>query len=262
MRYERTVRHEADPAEVAALNPEDEAVLDNPVWHALTGEQRPLGSHRGLAGRFDADVSPFGGFAGPPTEAGWREMAAITGPAGRVAIVDGPGRLPPGWSETWTIRVLQMVADRVRTSFERDMRSDGDPDELEPIVPLGRADVDEMLELTGLARPGPFLPRTVEFGGYVGIRRGDRLVAMAGERLRPPGFAEVSAVSTHPDHRGEGLGARMVETVTRSIMQRGERPFLHVAHDNETAIRLYASLGFSTRREFVFTVVEGPDAGH
>ena len=53
-------------------------------------------------------------------------------------------------------------------------------------------------------RPGPFRPRTIELGGYVGIFHDSKLVAMAGQRLRPPGYCEVSAVCTHPDARRRG----------------------------------------------------------
>ena len=50
---------------------------------------------------------------------------------------------------------------------------------------LTEADVPEMLALTKLTEPGPFLPRTIELGSYFGIHDAGSLVAMAGERLRP-----------------------------------------------------------------------------
>jgi hypothetical protein len=61
-----------------------------------------------------------------------------------------------------------------------DLKVAADPE----AVPLGVADVPEMLDLTARTKPGPFLPRTFELGTYLGIRRDGRLVAMAGERLR------------------------------------------------------------------------------
>ena len=115
-----------------------------------------------------------------------------------------------------------------------------------------------MLALVAEAQPGPFLPRTVEFGGYLGVRRRGRLVAMAGERLRPPGFAEISAVATATDHRHQGLGELLVRAVVASVHARGEVPFLHASSENTVAVRLYDRLGFTLRREVSFLVLEAP----
>ena len=121
--------------------------------------------------------------------------------------------------------------------------------------PLGPADVGEMLALVELTHPGPFVVRTVELGGYVGVFDHGALVAMAGERLAPPGFREISAVCTHPDHRGRGLAAGLTTLVARRIIERGEWPFLHHAADNDPARRVYEALGFEFRRETTWTVV-------
>jgi predicted GNAT family acetyltransferase len=114
------------------------------------------------------------------------------------------------------------------------------------------------VELVRATRPGPFLARTVELGGYLGIRREGRLVAMAGERLRPPGWAEISAVCTAADYRGQGLGTRLVLAVAAGIRDRGEIPFMHTAADNVNAIRLYEALGFVHRRTTVFRAARVP----
>ena len=50
-------------------------------------------------------------------------------------------------------------------------------------------------------QPRPLRPRTPLLGSYLGIREGGRLVAMAGERMRVPGYVELSAISTHPQAR-------------------------------------------------------------
>ena len=57
-----------------------------------------------------------------------------------------------------------------------------------PIVAPGVADVPEMLALASVTQPGPFGPRTIELGDYIGIRERGLLVAMAGERMRLDGF--------------------------------------------------------------------------
>ncbi|WP_308206707.1 GNAT family N-acetyltransferase [Paractinoplanes hotanensis] len=106
-----------------------------------------------------------------------------------------------------------------------------------------------MLDLVARARPGPFGPRTREPGTYLGIRREGALVAMAGERMRPPGWAEISAVCTDPAFRGQGLAARLIRAAVR---ERGETPFLHAAGTNTGAIRLYLAMGFQHRRDINF----------
>ncbi|WP_442874812.1 GNAT family N-acetyltransferase [Amycolatopsis sp. NBC_00345] len=126
------------------------------------------------------------------------------------------------------------------------------------VVRLGEADVPEMLDLVARAQPGPFLPRTVFLGTYLGIRHEGALVAMAGERLHPPGWTEISAVCTDPAFRGRGLAARLVRAVGAGIRARGETPFLHAAASNVNAIRLYESLGFRLRREMIFSALQVP----
>ena len=81
---------------------------------------------------------------------------------------------------------------------------------------------------------------------------------MAGERLRPGGATEISAVCTDAEVRGQGLASRLVLAVAHGIRARGEVPFLHAAAHNEVAIRLYLALGFEVRRSVVFGAVHTP----
>lgn len=115
-----------------------------------------------------------------------------------------------------------------------------------------------MLDLVARTEPGPFRRRTIELGAYLGIRREGRLVAMGGERMRPPGWTEISAVCTDPAYRGQGLATRVVRAVAAGIKARGETPFMHAAADNTAALRLYESIGFSLRREVTVTVLGLP----
>lgn len=117
-----------------------------------------------------------------------------------------------------------------------------------------------MLDLVARTQPGPFLPRTHEMGTYLGIRRGGALVAMAGERLRPPGWSEISAVCTDPAHRGLGLGSRLVRAVGAVIRERGDVPFLHATATNTAAVRVYEGLGFTLRRTVEFAAFRVPAA--
>jgi predicted GNAT family acetyltransferase len=129
------------------------------------------------------------------------------------------------------------------------------------IAALGVPDVTEMLALTGVTQPGPFGPRTIELGEYVGIRRQGALVAMAGERMRLNGFTEISAVCVEPAHRGQGFAADLVSSLAASIVARSEIPFLHVFTTNHPAIALYRKLGFALRRRMHLAVLGRAEAG-
>jgi predicted GNAT family acetyltransferase len=153
---------------------------------------------------------------------------------------------PAGWTEVARAVGNQMTAAVIAEVDEA------------PAVRLGAADVPAMLELIEATRPGPFRPRTVELGDYWGVRDGGRLVAMAGERLRVPGWTELSAVCTHPGARGRGLAAALSAQVVRGILGRGDQAVLHVADGNDGARRLYERLGFSLRRQVHFAVLQVP----
>ncbi|WP_405755155.1 MULTISPECIES: GNAT family N-acetyltransferase [unclassified Streptomyces] len=223
-------------------------VLDNPVWAALSGPSSAFAETgpRGLAARYLADTSPFVALADPQDPRAWADLAELAGPGSTVWITGLPTP-PPGWTTETSIAGVQLDGGAVRAEAAPEA------------VLLGPADVSEMLELVGLTKPGPFARRTVELGTYLGIRHEGRLVAMAGERMRPPGWSEISAVCTHPDHRGRGLAGRLVRAVAAGIRARGERPFLHAAADNTGAIALYESMGFTLRRRPLFLGVRTPD---
>jgi len=123
------------------------------------------------------------------------------------------------------------------------------------ILELGSSESPEMLELTALTKPGPFGTRTHELGTYLGIRDNGRLVAMAGERLKVPGYTEISAVCTHPEHTGKSYARLLMSEIVNRIRARGETPFLHVRQDNTRAIAVYESLGFQSRKLLHFAVL-------
>jgi len=109
-------------------------------------------------------------------------------------------------------------------------------------------DVPQMMELVQLTEPGPFSPRTIEMGVYIGIKIDGRLVAMGGERMKPEEHTEISGICTHPDHRRKGYAKAITGALTNSILDRGETPFLHVSVENVPAINLYERLGYQKRR--------------
>lgn len=257
----RTLPGQNDGAMSSPRTPSPPAhVLDNPVFHALRGPQHHLGRSTSRAARFDPAITPFGGLAEVPTPGAWDDLAAIVGPGGLVSLAGDPPPPPPGWTVQRRIGGIQMVGHGVASMLGDEGLGDRTAD-LPELHPLGADDVPDMLALVALAQPGPFLSRTVECGGYLGVRHHGRLVAMAGERLRPPGHAEISAVATHPDHRRRGLARRLVLAVADGILRRGELPVLHASADNTGAIALYGSIGFATRRTLTFLVLERDGPG-
>jgi hypothetical protein len=131
----------------------------------------------------------------------------------------------------------------------------GKPSPVSGMVELQPKDSAEMLALARLTKPGPFGTRTHELGSYLGIRSEGRLVAMAGERLKVPGYTEVSAVCTHPDHTGKGYARVLITELMQRIRERGETPMLHVRADNTRAIELYQRMGYRTRKQMHFAVL-------
>ena len=217
--------------------------LDNPVLASLAGAHSGLALTRGRAARYPADVSPFCALPGEPDAADWADAASLLSPGEKLLFPALQAPPPPGWEVLGLGEGVQLVATAL----------DAAPDE--EAMPLGPADVPDMLSLTRRTKPGPFRSRTVELGAYLGIRRDGQLVAMAGERMRPPGWSEISAVCTDPAWRGQGLAARLTRAVAAGIAARGETPFLHVIASNAAAIRLYTELGFSYRRDIQFPLL-------
>ncbi|WP_436844687.1 GNAT family N-acetyltransferase [Streptomyces longwoodensis] len=235
---------------VTGPHPLDNAVtaphpLDNAVWAALTGPHAHLAERLGRAARYPADVYAFAALADPADPAAWADLHALAGP-GTTVRVKPVDDVPDGWEVVGAGRGVQLV--------DTALRAEPAPE----AVRLGPADVPEILDLVARTRPGPFLARTVELGTYLGIRHHGRLVALAGERLRLPGWTEISAVCTDPEHRGRGLATRLVRAVAAGIRARGDVPFLHAAADNTPAIRLYRSLGFTLRRSSRIVVLRTP----
>lgn len=222
--------------------------LENVIWQALTTRQAAFAEAVAQARRFPREVTLLAAFDAP-NDAGYESLARLVDSGGTGAVfLNDPYRTRPGWEYVAGAPLLQMVCKNGGGS----KHSTSGPSDIHE---LGDQDSPEMVELAALTKPGPFGRRTHELGYYVGIRHNGKLVAMAGERLKVPGYTEVSAVCTHPDHLGKGYAARLMTEVMRCIRQRGEKPFLHVRGDNARAIALYQRLGFRIWWEGHFAVL-------
>ncbi len=219
--------------------------LDRPVWSSLTGRQAHLAIARGGALRMDPR---FGLFAAVAEEASESLVAlgALVREHGNSGLVElSPPPPIPGTGVVSSALCWQMAASAITPLKPVDFE----------IVALTDADAPEMLALATLTKPGPFFSRTHELGEFVGVKVGGELAAMAGERMRPDGFTEVSGVCTRPDFRGQGYAAGLMAHVAGKILARGETPFLHSYADNAGANALYRALGFERRADVWFTVL-------
>lgn len=216
-------------------------MLDNPIWHALTGPHTRFAIGAGEARRYPADVSVFAAIK-QASAAAYIDLAATVSPDQEIVLFRQTQEpVPAGWESILSKELVQMTLPPGAAL--------PNPRPAEQFaVPLSVKDADDMMALVELTQPGPFAPRTVELGGYFGIRdENGRLIAMAGERLRLEGLTELSAICVHPDAQGKGLGAAMTRLVARRVIARGETPILHAWPENP-ACALYAKIGFQLRR--------------
>jgi predicted GNAT family acetyltransferase len=220
-------------------------VLDNPAWNALSSGNKNLSNGNDKAKHFPKEVSPFVGMAENTSEN--FEILRDLMPAEGVSAVIAPAEIviPDSWKLVHSLKVQQMICE---TPAEH-VSATG-------LIPLSDQHIPAMLALTKLTEPGPFASRTVDFGHYRGIFNGDQLIAMAGQRLHPYEYMEISAVCTHPDFTGRGLAKQLLSHHIRRIREAGGIPFLHVKSENARAIKVYEAMGFKARREMSFYIIK------
>jgi ribosomal protein S18 acetylase RimI-like enzyme len=222
-----------------------EHLLDNPVWNALISGNKHLSYGDEQVKFFDKEVAPFAAFKEFSAEK--LDLLYELLPANRPVTTVTPVEIdiPGKWKILRAMKGFQMVHEIT-----------GELDEIQAdLTPLTDEHVPQMFALARLTKPGPFEMRTIDFGHYAGIFDGDNLVAMAGQRLHPFNYAEVSAVCTHPDYTGKGYARQLLIHQIDCIKAAGEIPFLHVRDDNERAIKVYESLGFTVRRRIYFNFI-------
>ncbi|WMD21528.1 GNAT family N-acetyltransferase [Achromobacter seleniivolatilans] len=232
--------------------------LDNPVWTALSTAQTHLRQGDGLACRYPSDVAPFAALETHTPDA-WQALGRLLLPGEQVALLSEAPAAPGPQFGTQSVGVIHqmMAGGQALANVNRpDARTLAPADLKHPdSMTLTLADAQDMLDLAQKTKPGPFCARTREMGRYIGIRDQGRLVAMAGERMHPAGYVEISAVCVDQDWRGKGIAGRLISQLHARILQRGETPFLHVLSTNHNAIALYERLGFTLRKTFFLTLI-------
>jgi ribosomal protein S18 acetylase RimI-like enzyme len=218
--------------------------LDHVIWRALTSHHRNVAKGDQLALRYLAPIAPFAATV-DVSPASFDSLLGLLPASDQIALFTLEEITPPpSFSVVQRGAVDQMV-----------LLAAPSPAGSARIVRLDASDVPDILALVEATHPGPFGPRTIELGQYIGVRRQGMLVAMAGERIRLDGFTEISAVCVHPSCRGQGLAAELISALARSIASRAETSFLHVFSSNRPAIELYRKLGFVLRRHMHLAVL-------
>lgn len=221
--------------------------LDRPAWSALNSGQSHLAVGDDRAKRYAEGYAVFLASANDTPDR-LSAMAALNPAEGGMILMEArPAPLAPNMTAASIRDGVQMICSALNPC-PADLACEA----------LTEADAPEMLALATLTKPGPFFDKTHRLGDFIGVKRDGRLIAMAGERMKPAGFTEVSGVCTHPDSRGQGLAAGLMRIVTERILARGEQAFLHAYADNAGAIALYERLGFVIRTP-VTVIATGPN---
>jgi ribosomal protein S18 acetylase RimI-like enzyme len=219
--------------------------LDRPIWSALTTRQQALAEGGALARRYPAPIAPFADIVDMSPRSFAALGAIISGSEIAVLFTPDAVTAPAGFRIVLAETGEQMIGTPLESSSPG-LKIDA----------LGADDVPDMMALTELTKPGPFSARTHELGTFLGIRIDGQLVAMAGERMKPGNYTEMTAICVHPSHRGRGYAQTLLGAVARQISARGEIPFLHVFSNNSSAIALYRRQGMEIRRRLHVTVLQ------
>jgi len=217
------------------------AKLDNPAWWALTGAQQAFSTGAAHIKRYRRGILAFAAYEHGKAESldalnEWLVAGEIFYLIGELPV------LPAQWTLLKELPCAQMILETPLTIVG----------EAVPIYALGAAHRAEMFNLVHKVQPGYYEPGTQQLGKYYGIRQQNKLVAIAGERLRMEQLTEISAICTDPAYTGRKYAQHLVAHLCNANLAQGNIPFLHVLQTNQRAIGLYEYLGFTQRRTISF----------
>jgi len=223
-------------------------ILDNMIWNAITTGNNDIAIINGDVGCYLPEIAPFAGMKNF-NDSNLKKLYEFI-PVNRSVAISSLSKMDHDeskWKLLQPMDVTQMVYEHPVKTFSTKNSS--------LIVPLSDEHIPQMMELTALTRPGPFLLQTIRFKNYFGIFIEGRLAAMTGQRMHPRPYMEVSAVCTHPDFRGMGYAKALMLHVMKIILDDSFTPFLHVLSNNTNAIELYKTIGFRTREQIFVDLI-------
>ena len=221
------------------MNGNDYEKLDNPVWYSLSEAHKDISIIYHHVKFYDPAYCPFGGFIESNDIS--TQIDQYSKLTDNFFIVGKKPLLPLGIFLRKELICLQMVVEK----------------KIETEIEEGPAILDDtfsaaLSDLVNEVQPGYFKEKTNLMGDYFGLVKDGKLVAVTGERMKMGTFTEVSAVITHPSYTGKGFAKQLVTHTVNKIFDENKTAYLHVAETNFVAIRLYAKLGFRTRRKISF----------
>ena len=220
------------------------APLDRPATSALQESHRSFAIAFSNSVFYDPCFCPFGSLtaAGSHTD----DLLQYSKNTDFFFVLGDKPTVPDNLRMTTELICNQMVLEN---PIEIDRK-----DQIEPLTkPLQQ---NELKSLINRIQPGYFREKTAALGNYYGVYRDKKLVAVCGERMSMHQFTELSGIVTMPNYRGKGFAKQLIAHGSQQIFDQQKIPFLHVLSSNHTAIKLYQSLGFRTRKEIIFWKVE------
>lgn len=153
--------------------------------------------------------------------------------------------------EQW--RLVQAVFNVLEAHEEWQMLFRGDPAALDPgaAVPLGPADLPEMVTLAQREGMMAFESDPLARGPWFGMRRDGALVAQGGTHFTTERVAEIGNIVTAREHRRQGYASQVVAALVQAHRAQGRSVFLQVFKDNAAAIACYERLGFERLRTMI-----------
>ena len=197
--------------------------------------------HDSVAWRF-ADTEPYLMTWGTPTSVALlleellpelRNGLPVNVPRGTAALL--PAWVALGDQTDWDFRWTDVPPPEER---REDEVVDVTDDEVRALLAVANPDA--------AARPGDGRVRR-----WLGIRGGDGLVACAADTTQATGVGHLSSIATHPDRRGEGLGAAVTAALSRRLLDEGcDLVTLGLYASNTAGRALYDRLGMKDDHRF------------
>jgi GNAT superfamily N-acetyltransferase len=223
------------------MTPDPLTELDNPAWNALNGRQQEFATGVPPILRYRQGVLPFAACESGRTE-NIDALDHLMEPGEIFYLIGELPPLPSHWELVKELPCAQMILRRPVVLQENTVE-----------ISLLTAGQDSALfNLINKVQPGFYKPGAHQLGDYYGVWENDRLVAVAGERMRVEHATEISGICTDPDYTGRRYAQHLIARLCNKNLEQGMTPFLHVLQANPRAIRLYEYLGFETRRAISF----------
>jgi len=170
------------------------------IWEALTARQARFAESFQSARGLHKEVTSLCAFE-EPSGYGYTSLAGLLGAGGTGAVfLNRPYEPREGWDYVAGPALLEMMSENSNGTAAASRSLPEIVDSVGRTHPISLELTDRAHQAEAFCERAPH-----ELGCYLGIRDGGKIVAFG--RLKGPGYTEVSAVCTHPDHPAKGTQA-------------------------------------------------------